>query len=45
MSNITDQTLSEIIKNIKSKKLSSLEVTNAFIQRSEKSKKLNVFIT
>ena len=45
MSNITDQTLSEIIKNIKSKKLSSLEVTNAFIERSEKSKKLNVFIT
>ena len=45
MSNITDQTLSEIIRNIKSKKLSSLEVTNAFIDRSEKSKKLNVFIT
>ena len=45
MSNITDQTLSEIIKNIKSKKLSSLEVTNAFIERSEKSKKLNAFIT
>ena len=45
MSNITDQTLSEIIRNIKSKKLSSLEVTNAFIERSEKSKKLNVFIT
>jgi len=45
MSNITEQTLSEIIRNIKSKKLSSLEVTNAFIDRSEKSKKLNVFIT
>ena len=45
MSNITDLTLSEIIRNIKSKKLSSLEVTNAFIERSEKSKKLNVFIT
>ena len=45
MSNITDQTLSEIIINIKSKKLSSLEVTKAFIERSEKSKKLNAFIT
>ena len=44
MSNITDQTLSEIISNIKSKKLSSVEVTNAFIERSEKSKKLNVYI-
>ena len=45
MSNITDQTLSEIISNIKSKKLSSVEVTNAFIERSEKSKKLNVYVT
>ena len=45
MSNITSQTLSEIINNIKSKKLSSLEVTKAFIERSEKSKKLNVYIT
>ena len=45
MSNITDLTLSEIISNIKSRKLSSLEVTKAFIERSEKSKKLNVFIT
>ena len=45
MSNITNQTLSEIINNIKSKKLSSLEVTKAFIERSEKSKKLNVYIT
>ena len=45
MSNITEQTLSEIISNIKSKKLSSVEVTKAFIERSEKSKKLNVYIT
>ena len=45
MSNITNQTLSEIINNIKSKKLSSLEVTKAFIERSEKSKKLNVYVT
>jgi len=45
MSNITDLTLSEIISNIKNKKLSSTEVTKSFIERSEKSKKLNVYIT
>ncbi len=45
MSNITNQTLSELIKNIKTKKLSSFEITKAFIERSEKSKKLNVYIT
>ena len=45
MSNITDQTLSELITNIKSKKLSSVEVTKAFIDRSEKSKKLNAYVT
>ena len=45
MSDITSQTLSEIIKNIREKKLSSQEVTKAFVDRSEKSKLLNVFIT
>ena len=45
MSNITNQTLSELIKNIKTKKLSSFEITKAFIERSEKSKKLNVYVT
>ena len=45
MSNITNQTLSELIKNIKSKKLSSTEITKAFIERSEKSKKLNTYVT
>ena len=45
MSNITYQTLSELIKNIKSKKLSSTEITKAFIERSEKSKKLNTYVT
>ena len=45
MSNITNQTLSELIKNIKSNKLSSTEITKAFIERSEKSKKLNCYIT
>ena len=45
MSNITNQSLSELVKNIKDKKLSSEEVTNAFINRSEKSKELNAYIT
>ena len=45
MSNITNQTLFELINNIKTKKLSSTEVTKAFIERSEKSKKLNVYVT
>ena len=45
MSDITSQTLSEIIKNIREKKLSSQEVTKAFVDRSEKSKLLNAFIT
>ncbi len=45
MSDITSQTLSEIIKNIREKKFSSQEVTKAFIDRSEKSKLLNAFIT
>jgi len=45
MSSITDQTLSEIIINIKTKKISSTEVTKAFIERSEKSKKLNAYVT
>ena len=45
MSDITKQSLSELIKNIKQKKLSSTEVTNAFIERSEKSKELNAYIT
>ena len=45
MSDITKQSLSELVKNIKDKKLSSEEVTKAFIDRSEKSKKLNAYIT
>ena len=45
MTDITFQTLSEIIKNIREKKISSQEVTKAFVDRSEKSKLLNTFIT
>ena len=42
MSDITKQSLSELVKNIKEKKLSSKEVTKAFIDRSEKSKELSL---
>ncbi|MDP6304211.1 MAG: amidase family protein, partial [Candidatus Nitrosopelagicus sp.] len=45
MSELTSLTLTELVKNIKDKKLSSKEVTQAFIGRSEKSKELNTYIT
>ena len=45
MSDITKQSLSKLVENIKSKKLSSSEITKAFVERSEKSKELNVYIT
>ena len=45
MSDITKQSLTELVESIKNKKLSSSEVTKAFIERSEKSKVLNAFIT
>ena len=45
MSDITSQSLTELVKNIKEKKISSEETTKAFIERSEKSKVLNSYIT
>ena len=45
MSDITSQTLTELVKNIKEKKISSEETTKAFIERGEKSKDLNTYIT
>ena len=45
MSDITSQTLVELVKNIKEKKISSEEITKAFIERGEKSKDLNTYIT
>ena len=45
MSELTSLTLTELVKNIKEKKISSSEITKAFIDRSEKSKKLNTYIT
>jgi aspartyl-tRNA(Asn)/glutamyl-tRNA(Gln) amidotransferase subunit A len=45
MSDITSLTLTELVKNIKDKKISSEETTKAFIQRGEKSRDLNAYIT
>ena len=45
MSNITNQSLSEILESIKSKKISSLELTQAYIKNIENAKKLNAFVT
>ena len=45
MSNITNLNLSEILECIKSKKISSLELTQAYIKNIENAKKLNAFIT
>ena len=45
MNDITSQNLTELIKNIKDKKISSEEVTKSFIKRAEKSKTLNCYIT
>ena len=45
MSNIIDLKLFELVEKIKKKEISSKEVTKAFIDRSQKSKKLNSYIT
>ena len=45
MSDITSFTLTELVKNIKDKKISSEETTKAFIDRGEKSRDLNTYIT
>ena len=45
MSEIIDLNLLDLVQKIKKKELSSREVTKAFVDRSEKSKKLNVYIT
>ena len=45
MSELTSQSLVKLCKSIKEKKVSSTEVTKAFIERSEKSKTLNAYIT
>ena len=45
MSDITSLSLTSLVKNIKDKKLSSEEVTKAFVDRSKISKELNAYIT
>ncbi|MDC1378453.1 Asp-tRNA(Asn)/Glu-tRNA(Gln) amidotransferase subunit GatA [Pelagibacteraceae bacterium] len=45
MLDITSLTLTELVKNIKDKKISSEETTKAFIDRGEKSRDLNSYIT
>ena len=45
MSNIIDLKLFELVEKIKKKEISSQEVTKVFIERSQKSKKLNSYIT
>jgi aspartyl-tRNA(Asn)/glutamyl-tRNA(Gln) amidotransferase subunit A len=45
MSDITSQSLTQLVKNIKTKKLSSEDATKAFVARSEKSKELNTYIS
>ena len=45
MTNITDLTLAELVNKVKKKDVSSKEITTAYVHRSEKSKKLNTYIT
>ncbi len=45
MNNITNQSLSLILENIKTKKISSLELTQEYIKNIENAKKLNAFVT
>ena len=45
MTDITNQSLKEIIKHIKLKKISSLDLTQAYIKNIEGAKKLNTFVT
>tara|TARA_E500000331_G_scaffold111526_1_gene108677 strand:+ start:2624 stop:4081 length:1458 start_codon:yes stop_codon:yes gene_type:complete len=45
MNDITNQSLDEIIKKIKAKEISSVELTKLFIKNIENAKKLNTFVT
>ena len=44
MTNVIDLTLNELADKIKSKEISSTEVTSAYVERSKSSKKLNTYI-
>ena len=43
MSDIINFNLSELVLNIKNKKISSTEITKAYVERSDKSKHLNSY--
>ena len=45
MTDITSLSLTSLVDKVKKKELSSEEITKSFIERSEKSKKLNTYIT
>jgi aspartyl-tRNA(Asn)/glutamyl-tRNA(Gln) amidotransferase subunit A len=45
MSDIIDLTLVELVDKIRKKEISSKEVTAAYVDRSQKSKKLNTYVT
>ncbi len=45
MTDIIDLTLVELVNKIKKKEISSKELTTAYVERCEKSKKLNAYIT
>ena len=45
MADITNQSLNEIIENVKTKKVSSRELTKTCINKVESAKKLNAFVT
>ena len=45
MADITNQSLNEIIQNVKTKKISSTELTKAYVKNIESAKKLNAFVT
>ncbi len=45
MNEIKNLTLVDLVNKVKSKDISSKEVTKYFIERSKKSKKLNAYIT
>ena len=45
MNDIVSQKLTELVQNVKERKISSEEITKAFIDRSNKSKTLNSYIT
>ena len=44
MTNVIDLTLNELANKIKSKEISSTEVTSAYVDRSKSSKKLNTYV-